>query len=260
MTLANAAALLHWLKSRRSDIAVGEASAAMGWPKSTTSRLLKNMQRYGFLERDPATRRYRLGLLILERAGHHRAGEPLLEAADAALAELTRQSGHATGISILDGIEVVVLRSRAGTQPLRVVTPPGSRGPAWAASTGRALLARLPDAEIVARFRDFPQPPRPAAPHSLPVLMQRIRRVRSAGWEEASDEQMPGLGGVSVAVADPQTGDAMALYVAFSALHVNRQQRRELAAMLLDVAGQLARRFGDTVHAGAPPVARRAHG
>lgn len=260
MSLANAAALLHWLKSHRSDIAVGEVSTALGWPKSTTSRLLKTMQRLGLLERDPATRRYRLGLLILELAGHHRAGEPLVEAADAALAELTRRSGHATGISILDGVEVVVLRSRAGTQPLRVVTPPGSRGPAWAASTGRALLARLPDAEIAARFRDFPQPPLPAAPHSLPALLQRIRRVRNAGWEEASDEQMPGLGGVSVAVADPQTGEAMALYVAFSALHVSRPQRRELGAMLLEIAGELAKRFGDGVHGGAPPIARQAHG
>jgi len=259
MTLANAAALFHWIKRNADDFAVGEVSQALGWPKSSTSRLLQNMHRHGLLERDPATRRYRLGLLILELAGRHRAGEPLVEAADAALAELTRQTGHATGISILVGTEVIVLRSRAGTQPLRVVTPPGNRGPAWATSTGRALLARLPDAEIAQLFRRFPRPPLPAAPHSLPALMQRIRRVRSAGWEEASNEQMPGLGGVSVAVADARTGDAVALYFAFSALHVNRPERRALAAMLLEAASGLAARFGD-VAPPAPRAPRVAHG
>jgi DNA-binding IclR family transcriptional regulator len=261
MSLASAAALLHWFKHNHHAVGVGEVSAAMGWPKSTTSRLLKSMQQHGLLDRDPATGRYRPGLLLLELASGYREGEPLVEAADNALAEETRRTGHATGISMLDGTEVVVLRSRPGTQPLRVVTPPGSRGPAWATSTGRALLARLADDEIALRFRRFPKPPRPAAPQSLSALMQRIKRVRSLGWEEACDEQIAGLGGVSVAVAEPATGDAVALYFAFSALHVNRQERRDLAGRLLEVAADLARRFGDAAHAGLlRPAVRSAHG
>lgn len=264
MSLANAAAVLHWLKRDHLDVAVGELASAMRWPKSSTSRLLSEMQRLGLLERDPVTRRYRVGLLMLELATRYRAGEPVVEAADAALAEITRRTGHSTGISLLDGIEVVVLRSRAGTQPLRVVTPPGDRGPAWASSTGRALLARLPDAEIARRFVRFPTTARPAAPASLDALMQRIRRVRAQGWEEAADEQIPGLGGVSVVIHDPHAGEAMALYVAFSALHVNRQERRELAQMLLEAAARLRSQFGIDPEYAPEPVAprlqRRAHG
>jgi DNA-binding IclR family transcriptional regulator len=264
MSLANAAAVLHWLKRDHLDVAVGELATAKGWPKSSTSRLLSEMQKLGLLERDPVTRRYRLGLMMLELATRYRAGEPVVEAADAALADITRQTGHATGISLLDGIEVVVLRSRAGTQPLRVVTPPGDRGPAWATSTGRALLARLPDAEIARRFARFPNSARPAAPASLDALMQRIRRVRAQGWDEAADEQVPGLGAVSVVLHDPHAGEAMALYVAFSALHVNRQERRELAQMLLEMAARLRSQFGIEAEYGpetvAPRLQRRAHG
>ena len=268
MSLANAAAVLHWLKRDHLDVAVGELAAAMTWPKSSTSRLLSDMQKLGLLERDPVTRRYRVGLLMLELATRYRAGEPVVEAADAALAEITRRTGHATGISLLDGIEVVVLRSRAGTQPLRVVTPPGDRGQAWASSTGRALLARLPDAEIARRFARFPLPARPAAPASLEALMQRIRRVRTQGWEEAADEQIAGLGGVSVVLHDPHAGEAMALYIAFSALHVGRQERRDLAQMLLETVARLRAQFGIEAEYGpgvlaaqvAPRLQRRAHG
>ena len=257
MSLANAAAVLHWLKRDRIDVAVGELSTAMGWPKSSTSRLLKDMATHGLLERDPASRRYRPGLLMLELGRLYRAGEPLIEAVDAALQEMTRRTGYSTGISILEGISIVVLRSRAGTHPLRVVTPPGTRGPAWGNSTGRCLLARLPDAEIMRRFTPFPLAARPNMPATLDGLMQRIARARAQGWEESNDESLPGVGGVSIAIGDPDSATAFAPYFAFSATQVARPERRELAAMLLDMATRLGIRIRP---APASALQRRARG
>lgn len=254
--LSNAVAILRWAQGREPDFAVSEVALGLGMPKSTASRLLKDMAGQGLLERDAATQRYRVGMLLLELGRQYRAGQPLVEAADAALIELTRRTGHATGISLLDGIEVVVLRSRPGTHPLQVVTPPGTRGPGWANSTGRNLLARLPDAEIARRFSPYPVLDRPNAPADLGQLMQRIGHARARGFDESDDEALPGVAAVSVAIADPQSGDAMSLYIAFSGLHVNRQRRRELAAMLLDVKARLIDRFGEET-ATEP---RRAHG
>ncbi len=255
--LSNAVLILRWLRHHGPEAGVSEVAQALDLPKSTASRVLKDMAAHGLLERDPATARYRVGILLLEVGRHYAAGQPLVEAADTVMAELTRRTGHATGISQLDGTEIVVLRSRAGTRPLRVVTPPGNRGPAWATSTGRCLLARLDDAEIATRFRTFPRPLLPAAPRSLAALMDRLRQVRAVGWEEAEEESMPGVGAVSVAVADPRTDEAVALYFAFSALHVDRRERRELVTQLRDHAAQLAARFGDL-----PPArtVRSAHG
>lgn len=254
MSLANAAAVLHWLKRDRRETGVAELSAVMGWPKSTTSRLLKDMATLGLLERDGQTLRYRPSLLMLELGRAYGAGDQILEAADAALQEITRRTGHSTGISVLDGIEIVVLRSRAGTHPLRIVTPPGTRGPAWANSTGRVLLARLDDGEIARRFTPFPPRPRPRAPGALDELMARITRARSRGYDESDDEALPGLSGLSVAIEDRETpGGAFASYVAFSAVQVDAAARRELAGMMLDLAASLAERFG------APAPGRRAH-
>jgi DNA-binding IclR family transcriptional regulator len=254
--LSNAVSILRWLRQHGPDAGVSEVAQALELPKSTASRVLKDMAAHGLLERDPSSARYRVGMLLLEVGRHYGAGQPLLEAADAALAELTRRTGYATGISLLDGTDVVVLRSRAGSHPLRVVTPPGTRGPAWANSTGRNLLARLADREIARRFTPFPRLDRPNAPHSLAGLMQRIACARARGFDESDDESLAGVAAVSVAVADPHAGDAMALYVAFSGLHVDRARRRELAAMLLEIKASLAARFGDG-DAGAP---RRAYG
>lgn len=269
MSLANAAAVLHWLKNDRHDVAVGELATAMGWPKSSTSRLLSQMQKLGLLERDPVTRRYRVGLMMLELGRHYRAGEPLVEAADAELVELTRRTGHSTGISLLDGINVVVLRSRPGTHPLRVVTPPGTRGPAWANSTGRMLLARLDDAEIARRFTPFPTLPGSNAPATLEKLMQRIARARAQGWDESQDESLPGISGVSIAIDDPHGAPSFAIYVAFSSMQVSRAERRELVPMLFEIEARLRAKFGTTPYLSpdqststymASRLQRRAHG
>jgi len=254
--LTNVVAILRWARGREPDFGVGEVALGLDMPKSTASRLLKDMARQGLLERDAATQRYRVGMLLLEVGRQYRAGQPLVEAADSAMVDLTRRTGYATGISLLDGADIVVLRSRPGTHPLQVVTPPGTRGPAWANSTGRNLLARLPDAEIERRFTPYPELDRPNAPCDLAQLMERITRARARGYDESDDEALPGVAAVSVAVTDPQSGDAMSLYIAFSGLHVNRQRRRELATMLLDVKSGLVARFGDEASA----VPRRAHG
>lgn len=254
--LTNVVAILRWARGREPDFGVGEVAQGLDMPKSTASRLLKDMAGQGLLERDAATQRYRVGMLLLELGRQYRAGQPLVEAADSALIELTRRTGYATGISLLDGSEIVVLRSRPGTHPLQVVTPPGTRGPAWANSTGRNLLARLSDAEIARRFTPYPKLDRANAPASLGQLMERITRARARGFDESDDEALPGVAAVSVAIADPQSGDALSLYIAFSGLHVKREARRELAGMLLDVKGSLVQRFGD--EAGQAP--RRAHG
>lgn len=255
--LSNAVTILRWLRQHGPEVGVTEVATALDLPKSTASRVLKDMAVHGLLERDAATARYRVGMLLLEVGRHYGAGQPLIEAADATMAELTRRTGHATGISLLDGVDVVVLRSRAGTRPLRVVTPPGKRGPGWATSTGRCLLARLDDADIARRFAVFPRPPLPAAPRSLSALMERLRQVRAVGWEAAEEESMPGVAAVSVSVADPRTDEAVALYFAFSALHVDKREQRELVTLLRESAAQLSAQFGDASPARA---LRRVHG
>lgn len=258
MSLANAAAVLHWLKRGRSDVAVLELSTAMGWPKSSASRLLKDMANLGLLERDDATRRYRAGLLMLELGRAYAAGDPVLEAVDAEMQEMTRSTGYSTGVSILDGIDIVVLRSRAGTHPLRVVTPPGTRGPAWANSTGRMLMARLSDQEIARRFAIFPPKPRPNAPGTLAELMALVNRARERGWDVSNDESLPGLAGISVAIQDLDGRTALAPYVAFSASQVEPKEREELVTMLQDMTHRIETRFGR--EPSAPRLQELAHG
>jgi DNA-binding IclR family transcriptional regulator len=258
MSLANAAAVLHWLKRGRSDVAVVELSTAMGWPKSSASRLLKDMANLGLLERDEATRRYRAGLLMLELGRAYAAGDPVLEAVDAELQDMTRRTGYSSGISILDGTDIVVLRSRrarircASSRPLARV---GKRGPIPPAA---CCWRACPTPRSPARFATFPPKPRPNAPGTLAELMVLVNRARDCGWDESNDESLPGLAGISVAIEDIDRRTALAPYVAFSAAQVEPKERAELVAMLQDMTARIETRFGR--EPSAPRLQELAHG
>jgi len=79
--LSNVVAILRWARGREPDFGVGEVALGLDMPKSTASRLLKDMARQGLLERDaiPVTdpRVARLPLDVVERMDAPRREVPL---------------------------------------------------------------------------------------------------------------------------------------------------------------------------------------
>ena len=90
---------------------------------------------------------------------------------------------------------------RPGSKPLRVVTSPGDRLPAFCSSTGRALLARLDDEAVCALYPMPLQPPSPNAPQSVEDLLAALAVVREKGWSRATDEKS-GAGFISRFLTD----------------------------------------------------------
>ena len=122
--------------------------------------------------------------------------------ADEALARIVKATGHTGYIAMLDRTEVLGLRMRPGSKPLRVVTSPGDRLPAFCSSTGRAMLARLDDEAVRALYPAPLQPPSPNAPQTIDDLLAALATVREKGWSQATDEILPGVESIAVCVDD----------------------------------------------------------
>jgi IclR family transcriptional regulator, KDG regulon repressor len=239
-TLTSAVSVLRLFSAERPELSVTEVARLLGMPKSTASRLLKAMLQVGLLTNVGSTSRYRLGHLFFEISRLYRHNSSLMELTGAALGAICRETRHGGYISILEGSDVLVLRAILGTETLRVVTPLGSRSPAFATSTGRTLLARLSDEEVRARHPEALVPPSPHAPQSLDELLARLEQIRHVGWCEAIDEAIPGVGSVSVSVRDAANAESVAFCVSFPAHLVSELERRRLASMLIDAARSIA--------------------
>ncbi len=238
--LSSAVDVLRCFSSTRHDVTVTDLVTLLGMPKSNASRLLRAMRDEGLLETVGESKRYRPSLL-LNQVGHlYRFAASLIDRADAVVGRVSDQIGHTGYISVRRGNEIVGVTAHPGRHALRVVTSIGDRIPAFASSTGRALLARLSDEEVRALYRAGFKPPSQTAPQDMDELLSRLAIVRRAGFAESHDEAVHGVRAISVAVGDPATGDEVALCISFPAATVEPAERLAIIRSLGQGAAEIA--------------------
>jgi len=245
MSILNGTAdILRLMSTLKRGVTVSDVVEHLQVPKSTASRVLKQLAQAGFLDRDTATLAYQPGLMLLEVAHLVRRNSSLTDHIEHALRELCRVTGHTGYISVLDGNDVLVLRVIPGVHALRVIRNSGSRSPAWGTSTGRALLARLPAEQITERFGAL------LAPTGHPVmefsqLLDHLSNIRRQRWAAAVNEAVPGAASVSCAVGDSQTGESLAFCLTFPASMADQAEIVKLSRLLCAAATQIGKKVGD---------------
>jgi len=263
--LANAADVLRCFTSQRLELTLTDVVALLGTPKSSTSRLLRAMRDAGLLELAPASRRYRPGILLFELGQTYRRASTLLARADDAVARLSRRFGHTGYVSVLDGADVVGVAHHEGTSALRVGTPIGRRLAGFASSTGRSLLARRSDADVRALHPQPLRPVHPASPADIDALLAMLATVRRDGYATSAAEANPGVGAMSVAVGERQTGEEVSLCIVYPLATVSDTEREAMLHALLAEAAEIAALVEDPLagprpapHSAPRPLAHKA--
>lgn len=210
----------------------------LGMPKSSASRLLKQMAELGLLEKKNNAPIYRPGLLIMELAHRARGMNPLIDMMLEALDELAKDSGFTSYVSALDDDMVRVVHARFGNSMLQVITQPGTRLPILGTSTGRALLSRL---SLNERSKIIDREPK----EERSKLVERLDLVAERGWEFSMDESVAGVASISSTVFDPAQNTLYALCLSLPATQMNNEVMVLLSKSLCHKAAYLGCMVGD---------------
>ncbi len=247
--LANAAAILRCFSSECTELTVTDVATRLDMPKANASRLMKAMREAGLLETIGDSKRHRPGRFLLDISAAFRGSSALIRMAGDVVARVSADCGHTGYVSVLLGREVTAITDTPGSNTLRVVSNIGRRLSAHAAATGRALLARLPDAEVRRLFAAGLPPTHANAPADIDDLLDRLRAIRAQGYALSNAEATPGVDAISVAVSDPRAGETVALCVVFPAAVVGEGERTAILRGLMRGAAEIAARTGDPVAA-----------
>lgn len=242
--LNSTAAILRLMSQLKRGVTVSDLVEQLQFPKSTASRVLKQLAEAGFIDRDPRTLVYLPGLMLLEVTHLVQRHSSLSDYVEQALQELCHQTGHTGYLSVLDGEDVLVLRVIPGVHALRVMTHPGTRSPAWGTSTGRALLARMSESQVDALFCSALSP-QADGPMHFDHLKAKLALIRQHHWSLAVNESVAGVASVSCAVSDPHSGEAIAFCLTFPAAMNDDNQIQRLAQQLTKAAMQIGKKVGD---------------
>jgi DNA-binding IclR family transcriptional regulator len=238
--------------TRQESWSLAELAGALAQSKPTIFRILHTPEAFGYLDKDPTTGRYTLGLRF------HTLGSVAVKHAQLRwqalppLQDLARATGETVHVGILYDGEAICVQAVDGTRLVRMHAFVGKRTPAHASALGKVLLAHMPDAEIdalianrgLARF----------TPHTLTdpaALREELHRVRSQGWALDNEEMEIGLRCLGAPITD-HSGRPCAC-VAVSA-PVSRMDPDRMAALVSEVkatAMRISRMLGSPTMVGA---------
>lgn len=191
-------------------VGLSELARRLGLPKATAQRSLAVLAEVGWIRPDgkDATRwvlsdRARS---LAQRTGDHAR---LREAALPSLARLHADTLETIHLTVPDGHEVVLIERLDSSHPVRAVRAIGSRSPLHASSTGKAILAHLPEAEVHAYLADRLESPARRTNTDRAKLLKELEIVRARGYAVADEEAADGVASVAGAIR-PTGGPAVA--------------------------------------------------
>ncbi|MDP6279177.1 MAG: IclR family transcriptional regulator [Nitrospinota bacterium] len=108
---------------------------------STQYRVLHALEDRGYLRRDTQTGRYRLGFKFLQVGNLALEQEEIVETSRGILQDMCDETKETIQLGILEGVEVLYIKTIESPLPLRYVLQPGFRTPSYCVAAGKAILA-----------------------------------------------------------------------------------------------------------------------
>jgi IclR family pca regulon transcriptional regulator len=204
-SLERGLAILAAFTPDRPALGISELAQRLGLTRSTTHRYVATLARLGYLDQDDATRKYRLGIRVLDLGFTVLGSLELRELAAPHLQRLTATTGHTSNLAIRDDTDVILIdrfRGRPGRyHPFEFSLHVGSRIPSYCSATGKALLAFLPQSDLDSLLDRIDLQPRgPRSVGSRPALLAELGQVRRTGIALNNEELESGLRSIAVPV------------------------------------------------------------
>jgi DNA-binding IclR family transcriptional regulator len=236
--------VLELFNGSQRSLSLSEIADRMSLPKSSVHRLLTTLLAHEFIERDPATRRYRLGIklfeigsLVIHARGLHAAAHPVVE-------QLAVSTGETCHLAVLSGTDAVYVYKIDGASTIIMSSRVGGRAPSHCTSIGKVLIAWAGDEifQQVAR-RGFHR----YTPNTIvdaARLAAELEQVRLDGYALDREEFQTGLCCIAAPVRDHSGRVLAALGLAGPSNRLTEQRLLELAAPVTNAADALSRNLG----------------
>ena len=214
-----------------------------GLHRATAWRLLATMEAHGWVERDPGGVRYRVGY-ALARASTAAGVDGLVRRARPELERVAHVTGETAALAVA---------GRTGVTYVDEVAPPSVLSANWlgrpvplhATSTGKALLAGLPPAEVEALLGTGLTAFTATTVTDRAALTAELAATRERGWGTCRGELEPHLYGVSAAVLEPRSGRPYAVFSIWGPRdRVPESRFAELGPLAVQAAGRIADQAG----------------
>jgi IclR family KDG regulon transcriptional repressor len=219
------------------ELTMSQISEQIGINKSTVHRLLSTLEGKRFLERNPLTGVYRPGLRLMQLASLAMEQNSLRRLAAPFLQELCNHYRENVNLALLDGADVVYVDVIEGSQRVKLAAVPGQRLPAFCTASGKAILAFLPEDNMM-RILEHGMPQYTQNTITSPeAFFDDIRFTRERGFTISVQEFEDGINAIAVPICKPPIASVS---IAGPAYRLTLERMLEIGADVVNTAMNIA--------------------
>lgn len=222
-SLSNGLKILNTIAEHGPELGVREVARLLSLDKSKASRLLLTLAEAGFLEQNPATRRYRIGPTTFEIGQKYTRANPLYNSCYDELHELAERESLNVYLCVRSNNVMLYLYAIQGAQPYVLRINTGVTGQLHTTAAGKVLLAAMSDEELQELLPKLSF--NRLTPYTIlnsRSLMADLRNVRSRGYSISDEENLVDIYAVGCPIRDA-SGNVVAAIS--SAIHKQRQEK-----------------------------------
>lgn len=237
-----AVAILNALSARKGHLGVTELSNELDLHKSTIHRLLVSLKQGGLVERDAKSRKYRLGIRLVELGYSVLNSRGLPQVALPYLHYLADEVKEVTYLAVQDGDRALNVLQVPGPHLVQSVSWLGS-GSLHSTSTGKVFLAHMSEEDL----NSFLGKGLPAKTKDTITdageLRAELERVREQGFATNWEEDQEGINAVAVPIRKSDGTVIAAMGVVGPSYRLTREKATGFPAIMMGLAREVAQKL-----------------
>lgn len=244
--VSHALDLMETFTDEAPELGITELSKKLRLHKNNVFRLLATLETRGYMEQNPITGNYHLGLKTLELRKNFIRQMSLLPQARPILLELAHECNETCYVAVMKEFRSVYLDVVETPQVVRIISRIGSRLPAHCTAAGKVQLAFLPEQELerffangeLARFT----PNTITEPEKLRL---HLRKIADQSFAIDDEELEAGVRGVAAPISNYENKVIGAIIISGPSMRFSDERiREELAPLAIRAAREISTRLG----------------
>ncbi len=209
--------ILSAISDASGGLGISDLSKKLKIGKSTVHGITAALEEMGVLVRDPFYKRYTVGYSLLELCRTAYGKIELKDLARKPMEKLMEKVGETVFLGVLNRDHVTIVDMVESRNEMKITSPPGTRLPLLAGSTGRVLLSQIEREKI----KEIIQKKGLVRYTSKTVIdprqfLREIEKVKEQGYALDDEEYIPGVRAVAAPLLSPSSPPAALWVVGFT--------------------------------------------
>ncbi|MFN2646195.1 MAG: IclR family transcriptional regulator [Burkholderiales bacterium] len=242
LTVSRALQLVGLFSAERLELGISELARELKLSKTSVHRLVQALERHQFLDHNPHTRKYRVGVEAF-RVGSL-FSRPLERDAEPLMRDLVANTGFTSYLSLLRNDAMVITASVEGSGRIRYSIPVGEQLPLHSTATGKAALSMLEEEAVESIVKRVGLPRRTAnTTTDLRKFKGELATVRTRGYSVNWEENTPGIASVAAPIKAAVDGVIPVVSIGFATSQADRKDVPALGARVAKAANEIGKRY-----------------